>query len=128
MSHASVRTRIAVCLLSCLVALTGCQDASKLVAPDVEPSLDLDGSFTVYLQTEEYSELLLIEPGGGNPQNVYATYPNSEELVPGVMADSYGKYVYVACLLEGPAWIKVFTGNGYWKIYSVLCVDQGVPV
>lgn len=125
MSHLNARTRIAICLLSGVVALAGCQDASGLVAPpDVKPSFDMDGMFVLDVDPEMMLEPFYFEPGGGNPQYAYVTYPNTEDVSPVAIAETFNQFlkVHLLCMESGGAWVKVLTGNGYWKVYSLLCV------
>lgn len=121
------RIRITISLLSCLVALAGCQDASKLVAPNGEPSLDLDGGFTGYTEVWSQWDLVWIDPGGGNPQWTYVTEPNSEDPTNVAHAETFYQYVIVFCDNPGFAWVKAHTGNGYWKIYGITCIEGPPP-
>ena len=63
-------------------------------------------------------------PGGGNPRNAYVTVPNTETISNVATAEIDPPYVVVECRNPGDAWVKVHTENGYWRIYSLTCVDR----
>lgn len=65
---------------------------------------------------------------GGTVQNAYISVPYSETISGVATLRTQSNEVYVLCKVVGTAWIKVLTGNGYWKIYALTCEpehDQG---
>jgi hypothetical protein len=71
----------------------------------------------------------LVPPGGSHPQNAYVTVPEAEILSDVARAELDPPGLWIECDEAGEAWIRVFTENGYWKIYPLTCTaplhDQG---
>jgi len=78
--------------------------------PRLEPSV-----------TGEVGNPLSIPVAGGPPQKVYVTAPYSETVSSVAAFQPKPDRVEGGCNSTGEVWVKVLTGNGYWKIYPLTC-------
>ena len=78
-----------------------------------------------YVQAEVGQQAKFLVPGG-TPQSAYVTTVGTQTLsnLASAWPEKTGTLV-VYCKDDGEGWIHMHTGNGYWKIYHLTCVDDG---
>jgi hypothetical protein len=101
--------------------VTACEGLEDLVdrPQSTVAKTEFEGSITLGL-----GKWKLVDVPGGQPQTAYVTIPGAETLSNIAEAHRGTTTVGVFCRRLGNAWVRVKTGNGYWKIYSLNCYDD----